>query len=195
MKLETACIYHLYIYIYPSKQLVLRNTSTHTHSPLLLCLYTLVSSWSKKTTSKVEVCVLSYFACTVRLIAATVCTFGDALGCCWPPKVAPLQVGFCGRVGRVGWEAPTKIDGIGGGVNVCLKKSYLVLKGLDLRGYMDPLKGNLTIWPIWLEEMMLTPLILLLYQVVLVLGCHSGIFQVLELLLTRSMIVYTPFKL
>eukprot|EP00434_Breviolum_minutum_P026768 symbB.v1.2.023659.t2/scaffold2181.1/size92752/3 len=39
-----------------------------------------------------RVCVLSYFACTVRLIAATVCTFGDALGCCWPPKVAPLQV-------------------------------------------------------------------------------------------------------
>lgn len=97
MKLETACIYHLYIYIYPSKQLVLPNTSTHTHTHLPSYVYICLSLLDKKTTSNIEVCVLSYFACTVRLIAATVCTFGDALGCCWPPKVAPLQVGGSGR--------------------------------------------------------------------------------------------------
>lgn len=97
MKLETACIYHLYIYISIQTTRPPQHQYTHTHTHLPSYVYICLSLLDKKTTSNIEVCVLSYFACTVRLIAATVCTFGDALGCCWPPKVAPLQVGGSGR--------------------------------------------------------------------------------------------------
>ena len=49
-----------------------------------------------------EVCHLTYCYASTRLMAATIIGHGDRIGCCFPPKVAPVQAfeGFQRRLYR-----------------------------------------------------------------------------------------------
>ena len=102
---------YIYIYIYISVQKTRPPQHQYTHTPPLLCLYTLVSSWSKKTNIENRGVCLKL----LRLYGAFDCCHCVYLWWCTGLLLATQSGTSTGGIAVLGGEAPGKIYGIAGG--------------------------------------------------------------------------------